>query len=820
LEINRREFLKILGVSSAATAAGAWGASAVFSVPEEIFSRMHTGPHIESWKNTICTLCPGGCGIRVRQIDEIPVKIMGNHLYPVNRGGICLRAESGVELLFHPKRIRGPLKRAGERGENKWEKIDWESALQIIKNRLQDLRDNGVPEEFVLITRENNELITDLCDNFMSAFGSPNHICLSDAKIASLPAYLSQGLNTAPFYDFENTNYVLNFGSDLLDEGPSPVLYNQFYAELKNRRGEGRARIIHISSYLSRTAANSSEWIAIKPGTMAAFALGIAYVMIKDGSYDKKFINDFSFGFFSWQDSNGEQHKGFKEMVASEYYPEKVSRISGIPAEKIVEIARDFASANPAFTLTSGYTSHSTNSMYTSWAIYCLNALKGNIEKKGGVLFPNQLEPVALTDWTPDDLTVKGLKKQKIGSEGDVKLVDSVDSLDQLLYALESKQPYPIDTIVMRHVNPVIDSFNKKRFVSALKDIPFSVISTSFLNETALYADLVLPEPVFLERWEASRDVCSVGFSHFGIQQPVIRPLYDTKHFGDVILSLKQKFNGSLIKALPWENYVGYLKSYSEKIFNSGQGTVISESMDLSWIEFLKARGWQAFDYSDFEEFWEVLTERGGWWDPISLELKNKIIFNTDSRKFEFFAQTIRERMEKQVKNSQLSEEKLVEIYRDWKIDARGDLIYLPHFEEPRFYDQDPNYPYHLLPYQILSKYGYSAPGNLLNEMSGLYSRQYWNPWVEINPKTAAILRIDDGDRVRVISARGEVSLKAKIMPTVMPETIVIPLCRIEDTSMEDPSELLYPDNDLVANITSLISTMVRIEKINMKTTT
>jgi anaerobic selenocysteine-containing dehydrogenase len=720
--------------------------------------------------------------------------------------------------MFHPERLRHPLKRKGERGENKWEIIDWEEAFEIISNRLQKLRENGTTERLVLLTRDNNEMITDLTRNFMSAFGSPNFLCLNDANIDALPALISQGLNTTPFYDIGNTNYILNFGADLLDEGPSPVRYNQLYAELKNRREPDRAKIVHISSYLSRTAANSSEWVAINPGTMAALALAIAYVMIRDGSYDKKFIKDNSFGFFNWQDSLGEQHKGFNEMITGEYNPERVSKITGINAEKIIEIARDFASANPALALTNGQTTNGTNSMYTLWAIYCLNALKGNFEKRGGVLFPNQLDFIALPDVTTDAITQRGFEKQKIGKE--INFIDSVDSIHQLLYGLERKQPYPIDTIIIRHVNPLIDSFNKERFKSALNDVPFIVSSTSFLDETVVYADLVLPEPVFLERWEASRDVPSVGFSHFGIQQPVIEPLYNTKHFGDVLLQLKQNLGGGIADVFPWEDYNSYLKSFAKDIFNSGQGTVISESMDLSWIEFLKERGWQAFEYSDFEEFWEVLTERGGWWDPRSLASENKKIFKNDSGKFEFFAQTIMNKMDKQIKIAELQQKGLEDIYRKWKLDARGDVIYLPHFEEPRFKDSDPNYPYHFLPYQMLSNYGYSAPAGLLNEISGLYSREYWNSWVEVNPKTAAKLKINDSDQVRIISPKGEISFKVKILPTVMPEFVMLPLCRSDFTSVNNPYTLFSPDTDLMSNVPSLISTMVRIEKMNTKVST
>jgi anaerobic selenocysteine-containing dehydrogenase len=816
LEINRREFLKLLGISATSAAVGALGAGAIFSMPDEVFERINSGPHIETWKNSICTLCPGGCGIRVRQIDGIPVRILGNPLYPVNKGGVCPKAEAGIEMLFHPDRIHSPLKRSGERGENKWDVIDWEEALNIITNRLQNLRDNSIPERFVMMTRDNNQLITDLCNNFMASFGSPNHFCLSTSKITALPVSISQGLNTIPFYDIGNSNFLLNFDSDLLDEGPSPIHSNQLYAELHIRKEMDKAKIIHISSYLSRTAANSSDWVPIKPGTMAALALGIAHVMIRDGSYDKKFIKDKSFGFSGWQDSMGKWHKGFKDVVTKDYYPEKVSEITGVSAEQIIEIARGFASANPALALAGGQATSNTNSMYTLWAIYCLNALKGNLEKKGGVLFPNQFDSISLTKVSNNEATQSGFEKLKIGTEKDIKFVNSVDSIDQLLDALEEGQPNPIDTIFMHDMNPLLDSLNKERFVTAIKDVPLIVISASFFNHTVTYSDLILPEPVFLERWEASRNVPSVGFLHLGIQQPVMEPLYDTHHFGDVILNIKQKINGNMAVALPYEKYIGYIKSYAEDIFNSGRGTLISESMDLSWIEFLKQRGWQAFEYSNFEEFWTVLLERGGWWDPLTLESKNNKIYNNDSGKFEFFAWTIMEKIDRQLNNTEFQKEESEDLYRHWKIDARGDLIYLPHFEKPRFILEDPKYPYHLLPYQILSNYGSSFPSGLLSELSGLYSREYWNSWVEINPNTADSLNIDESEMVRVISPHGEISLRVRIVPTVMPEIIMMPLRRSEFTL----DTLFCPDSDLMSKVPSMNSTKVRVEKMNMKVST
>ncbi len=819
MDINRREFLKLLGVATAATTLGAWSASAIFSVPDEVFKRVIAGPHIETWKNSICTQCPGGCGIRVRLIDEIPVRVLGNPLYPINRGAVCPVAEAGIEKLFHPKRIRQPLKRAGQRGENRWEKISWEEALQTITNRLQNLRAQGNPEKLVLVTQENNDIKTDLLSRFMLAFGSPNFICQSESRIYSLPSILSQGFRNPPAYDFTNTNFVLNFGGDFLDDAPTPIRFNQLYASLRDREEQKRARIVHIGSYMSRTAANSSEWVPIKPGTLAALALGIAYVIIRDDSYDKDFINNNTFGFLSWKDASGRRHQGFKQLVSEEYYPEKVAEITGIPAKKIIEIARDFAETQPALAISGKEAVASTNGLYTCWAIYCLNALKGNLEQPGGLWFPQKMISVSVPEIGRDDISQKGLATPKIGLEHNFEFTFNVDSFEQLVPALKDNKPYGLDTIIFDSVNPLFDSTNQKQYAVVLEKAPFIISCDSFINETNAFADLILPEHVFLEKWEASQGIPTVEFSHFGVQQPVIEPLYDTRHIGDVLLQLGQRLGGQLAEALPWENYQSFVQAHAKAIFDSGEGSIVSESVDISFIEFLKERGWQPFEYSTFEEFWDVLLEKGGWWDPTSPGSPNRTIFNNKSGKFEFYSQTLQSEIDRLTETG----EPIENIYRGWKIAARGDLLFLPHFEAPRFDDNAIEFPYHLLAYPLITNNNGGCDHlRLLQELSGLHSREYWNSWAEINPQTAKRLGINEGDFINIVSPTGHLSLVAKVLPTVMPETIMIPfgaghkpIHRVDNTKGVNPYRIFAADMDLICGIPSHISTKVRIEKAN-----
>jgi anaerobic selenocysteine-containing dehydrogenase len=641
VEITRRDFLKLLGISTAGVSVGVLAADSILSVPDDVFKRAVAGPHIETWKNSICSLCPGGCGIRVRLIDGIPVRVTGNPLYPVNRGAVCPMAEAGVEALFHPDRLRQPLKRTGNRGDGEWQAILWDEALEMVSSRLRQLRESGTPEKLVFVSQDHNDMMADFANRFMQAFGSPNFLLAGYGQLHALPSLLTHGWDRPAAYDLTNTNFVLNFGGNFLDEEPTPVRFNQIYAALRSRKNSPRGRIVHIDSYMSRTAIHSSDWIPLRPGTMAALALGIAHVMVKDRSYDRDFVDNHTFGFSNWQDSAGKWRQGFKSLVDEEYYPEKVAELTNVPAKKIVELARDFAAAKPALAIAGGQAAASTNSLYTLWAIYCLNALKGNFEKPGGVLFPKDLKKFSPAEPAPDQIAVTGLQKPKIGHGERSHFSFAVDSVHELARALREYDPPPFDTLILHRANPLFESANQKDLTAALQKVPFIVSCTPFMDETASFADLILPDQVFLEKWEISHSVPTIEFSHLGVQQPVIAPLYDTRHTGDVLLQMAQRLGGSVASSLPWADYKTYLQAHAKEIFNSGEGTIVSETVELSWIEFLKKRGWQVFDYSTFDEFWEVLLEKGGWWDPTYPKPSWSRIFKTPSGWLEFFSRRL-----------------------------------------------------------------------------------------------------------------------------------------------------------------------------------
>ena len=798
MEIDRRAFLKLLGITTGATTAGIWSARSLLSIPDEIYQRAFDGDHIETWKNSICGFCPGGCGIRVRLIDDIPVRILGNSKYPLNQGAVCPLAESGIEYLFHPDRIKTPLKRVGKRGANNWEDISWEEAIDLVTARLQKLISNNSIDHFVVIGHEYNDLSTDFINLFMDAVGSPNYLKSSAADIFALPAFLSQGWDQAPAFDLAHADFILNFGADLLDEEISPVYFNKIY-------GSSKSKIVHISSYQSRTAVASSHWFPINAGFGGALALGIANVIIRDGTYNDEFIRKSAFGFEDWTDSKGNRIKGFKRLVLEDYSPAKVAAMTGMDAGTIVDLAREFAVHNAALAIAGGTTAYSTNSTYSLYAIYCLNALKGNFEKPGGVLFPNKFD---ISDFYRTILP-SSQKKSSFGTGFNLP----TDSLDHVFRNLDFGHTGAVDTLLIHRLNPMFEATHPSRIKDALNEIPFIIASSTFLDETAMLADLILPEPTCLESWNLSQTIPTVEYAHMGVQQPVIPALYNNRQIGDVLLEVAQKLSPEIRRRLHWESYFDFIQAAAESIYQSGEGTIISESRDYSWIKYLKARGWQTFDYSTFEEFWTVLLENGGWWNPVYTK-KERQIYHNRSGKFEFYSTTLANAFQNIIASRENSAIDLEQLLSEVMINDRGDNVFLPHFEQPRTATFDAKYPLQLFSYPILTNQPRSgATLGLMQELSGIISREYWQLWAEINPDTADQYGIEEDEYLDIISKYGNLSIKAKLRPTVMPGSIMLPYGRFGSSNQNTIYQLFSSDQDRISGIPSLISTKIKIKK-------
>ena len=268
-----------------------------------------------------------------------------------------------------------------------------------------------------------------------------------------------------------------------------------------------------------------------------------------------------------------------------------------------------------------------------------------------------------------------------------------------------------------------------------------------------MYADVVLPDGTYFERWQDDHVEPGLGFPMFGLRSPAIQhtSLRCSKYRRCPDPDSKGS-RGNCRQLFPMEDFQEALKVAVKGVFASKRGSI---------------------QVKDFDEFWNALIERGGWWDPSYPFGEWRKKFNTPSGKFEFFSLAMEQSLKEIAHKSSKS---LDQVLKDLKIEAREDKVFLPHFENPRSIGAEKDYPFHLINYKLMTMAeGRGANQPYLQEIVGPHLYERWDSWVEINPETAQSLGIIDGDSVWVESPAGKVKTKARLFPGTHPRCINIP---------------------------------------------
>jgi anaerobic selenocysteine-containing dehydrogenase len=780
------------GAGTAIALGGGFWKWSQFPVAENL-----NAPGVERWVPTICGQCMGGCGVLARIIDGWAVNIIGNPLHPVNRGTLCPKGIAGLQGLYDPDRIRSPVKRAGKRGEGRWQPISWDEALSTVTESLKKLRKNGEPHRLAVLGGKYRGLMRSLWERFLEAFGSPNYIDnqfqWEGPAIEGL--YLTQGIYSPPAYDLENARYILSFGSDLLESYWSPVQALSAYGQFRRGRPEQRGKLVQVEPRLSVTGIKADEWVPTPPGTEGLVALAIANMIIKEGLYNKEFITNYTFGFENWTDARGKGHIGFKEFVLSEYGPDAVSKRTGITVDTFIRLAREFASNQPSLAI--GFRDHPIQQM----AVSVLNGLVGNIDTSGGVLIPRTVPLQPLPPFGKDTIAQKGLQVERI--DGGKK--SSLMLQQPYLFARNtiSGKPYRPEVLFLYYTDPLFSNPNPDFFSKAFAEIPLIVSFSPYVDDTTLYADIVLPDRTPLERWQDDPVFLNKGFPVLGIRQPVIEPLYQTKATGDVLLHLAKSLGGEIQKAFPWNDFKEVLLYGIRGVFDAKRGDTFGLQFEQAWTRLLERGGWAAPSYRTFEEFWKQVREKGGWWDPIYDFKEWNRVFRTPSKKFEFYAQALEQTLpptvSKEMKDSSL----------------------LPHWEGSRKETDEKTYPFHLHTFKTMALTGSRNTNQpWLQSIVGEYLFERWETWLEINAETAHRLGISDRDWIWVESQKGKIKVRARLYKGAMPDVVSISFGgghrsggRWATGLGENPHRLLGDDLDPITGYPITGSTRVRIYK-------
>ncbi|MEJ2235186.1 MAG: molybdopterin-dependent oxidoreductase [Syntrophobacterales bacterium] len=691
--------------------------------------------------NTVCQLCSGGCGVRVRLIEKKrAVNIDGNPTHPVNQGGICPLGAAGLQYLYGPSRIETPLQQTGKRGDLETMKaISWDEALEILAIKLRGMRQKA--RGLVCVSGKRQGTVPDLFARFLHAYGSPNYnVMPSAADAESLGLFVSQG-NSGPLgYDLENAKMVISFGSDYIEGWGSPNRMMTTFGGWRSNAKRDRTKIIQVETRGSLSASKADEWVAVAPGTEPALALGLAQVIVSEGRYDRTFVGQYTHGFDE-----------FRRLLSRNYTPEEVAKITGVEKEKIIGLAREFAGTKPAVALSGWGQGRMQGSMYDFLAVQSLNALVGSLHKPGGVTRTPQ---VPLAPWPKvvlDAASLTGANEPRLDGSKGPQFPLPGQLFHNLVKNIKEGNPYPAEMLWVYEANPAHNLADVQPFLEALDKIGTVVSFSSFMDDTTQLADLVLPGPTYLERLEDVHTPPGLQYAVFGLSQPILSPRFETRHPGDVLIQLAKSLGGNVGASFPWSDYETALKDRVKGLADAGRGQVADEPGLQPWKG---GQGRQlAPNYDSFDELWEKLTEHSCWFDTSEAIPSWASAFTTPSRKFEFYSQKMRQ------------------------VGIRGnDLTFLPHFKPVEPAGDPSDYPLLLMPYETMAiTNGPVANPPFMTKMLFDFELKGNDSFVQINPKTAANMGLKEGDRVALQTERGTLKVRVHLTEAARPDVVFIP---------------------------------------------
>ena len=774
---TRREFLWTAG--SAAAAVWWLRDGLEFEWTSDQVADQGWAPGIEERLSSACLLCPAHCGIRGRVVDGRLVRITGNPLHPMSRGGVCPRGIAGVQLLYHPERIRTPLLRVGQRGANEWRPLSREEAINLIAERLQSLRAAGRPQALALVAGDCSGSMEDVWRQFLQTYGSPNYVCDAHSDGSEAVMGLMHGIPRRPGYDLDRTRLVVSFGAPLFEAWWSPL---QAFIAFGGSGGAERTRprFVQVDTRFSRTAARAHEWIAVRPGTHGVLALGIAYVLIKEELYDHGFVSRHVSGFEDGVDAAGRVREGFRSMVLRHYRTEEVSTITGVPVERVVSLAKSLVEAERAIVVCGADVMHAPDGLLSGLAVHSLNVLTGNINRPGGTVFGDAPPLAPLAPRILDAPARAGLAVKPIVSPAPFSAGDTARRFAEVVAQATTS---PVDALLFYHANPLASSAHAEAWVSALSRIGFVVSFSPFLDETARQADLILPDLLPYERWQDAPTPASYPYPVWALARPLVEPRSAGQATGDAVLEIAQRVGGSVAGSLPYADFVTLLKTRARGLHEARRGMMLGTEFERIHYRQMEERGWWLPENVEFDTFWEELVARGGWTDLFFDETDPARLTQTPSDRIELLPAAL-----------------------------QGARPYVPSPERASAETQD--FRLRLIPYRISTLSSEAgAMERWLAEAPTVFADRHWVPWVDVHPVTAAEHGLAHNMSVWVTSPRGRYRARVKLFQGTAPGTVCAPYgIRHPGGELANPLQLLDGSTDPLTGMACWFTTFVRLE--------
>lgn len=525
--MDRRRFLTVLGVTGAGTAAlSGCSTDRVQKLVPYLVQSEDQVPGVATWYASTCTECASGCGLHVRTREGRAVKLEGNPASPINAGKLCARGQAGLQSLYNPNRVRGPRRKLADGGHSD---VAWADAIAEVAAKA-----TAAGGKVAVISGAGRGTYSDLLAAWTAALGGRvvryQPFDAEPIRAANRQVFGVDGLAS---HDFGAAKFILSFGADYLETWGTPVEQQRGFAASHGFANGTMARAVALAPRMDLTGMNADEWFAIVPGSEASIALAMAQVILAERTSAPADAN------------------ALRGLLAG-YAPDKVAQQSGLTAEQITLLAREFVSASPSLAVAGGIGSQHAGAAQLCAAVNLLNYVAGNVGR-----------------------TVH------FGAD-----LDSGDGYAALAALQKDMEAGQVSVLVVHGANPVYALPKASGFEAALAKVPYKVAIATVMDETAGQCDLVLAESHALERWDDLRPRAGVR----GLMQPTMMPVYDTQAAGDILLQVAKAAAGPLaaLQAPSWE---AYLKT--------------------QWQAVAKARG-----AGDFSAFWVGALAAGGLYDP------------------------------------------------------------------------------------------------------------------------------------------------------------------------------------------------------------
>lgn len=712
---------------------------------------------------TVCEMCVNKCAAIAQVKNGVVTKLDPNPYFPKSKNMLCARGAAGIHALYDPDRLKYPLIRVGERGSGKFKRATWDEAYDYIKEKMVKILDEEKDNRSCIGYCAGEGLAEHTFKTFMAdKFGSSNFV--NHASICLQTTVSGYALTIGGYgqADLENAKYVIMAGANRAEAIVTPDTMDLF----KRTRGRG-AKLVVVDPRYTNTAIHADTYLAIKPGTDLAFVLALTHEVIVKEIYNRTYVeNNFS-GF--------EEYK--KHIIESGYTPEWAEKITGIPAREIRRIASEFMAHAPQALYYQGRRSTwAKNDFQLRRAQAIFTALGGGIDVKGGIIFGKKL-PLGSHEV---NIPMYANAQERIEKDAAAVIGGSGSWIAWRNMVAEGKTPYPIRGLFAYKQNPMLSVPNTAKTKQMLEKLDLVVVIDTMPSDTAMYADVILPECTYLEREDPIKSFPGAEPA-IVLRQKVIDPMYETKPVIEIMRGLAEKLSKPL-----WEITKKYDEDVqdelsdledgeSEEDYYEENGFNLADAFEESQEEINK----HMFESKYGKKAWEELRQKGVFYPKMS-EYFEKL----DNNSYKYYPENSKHYTVVKLENEGdansidtcVNPRDIAELRRKFSTQSGKIECFLSSMKKkgiapmPTWEDND----YVKIPegkFKFISgrhaQFTQNATQNNIMLLELMRENYVW-----INDKQAELYGIKFGDEVEITSKAGQVRIKAYPTPKIVPDVV------------------------------------------------